>query len=87
MTQAEIQTWLVKRFAEELGVPEASIDPRAHVSRLALDSVRLLSIAGELEDTLGALLPTEALWDSPSLEALASVAHQHQRAAPRPTAR
>ena len=79
MTQSEIQRWLVKRFAEELGVPESAIDPREHVSRLALDSVRLLSIAGELEDALGAVLPTEALWDSASLEALAGVAHRQQR--------
>ncbi|MBL8955607.1 MAG: acyl carrier protein [Myxococcaceae bacterium] len=82
MTEPEIQRWLVMRFAEELGVPESAIDLKAHVSRLALDSVRLLSIAGELEDALGAVLPTEALWDCASLEALASVAHRQQRGGP-----
>ena len=71
LTSAEVQEWLVSKFAEVLGVEPASVDVHEPTTSYGLGSVQLLSLVGELEDWLDRRFPGTLLWDYPTLHEVA----------------
>ena len=69
---AALALWLVEQISAKLGVPEAQVDVHTPFVEYGLDSVKAVSIAGELETELGRSLAPTLLWDYPSIAALAA---------------
>ncbi|MFU8802987.1 MAG: beta-ketoacyl synthase N-terminal-like domain-containing protein, partial [Bradymonadaceae bacterium] len=67
----EIEGWLVGRLASELGVEAGSIDLRSPFANYGLGSLEAISLVGELESWLEQEIPATALYDYPTVEALA----------------
>jgi acyl carrier protein len=70
-TSAEVQEWLVSKFAEVLGVESTTVDVHEPTTSYGLGSVQLLSLVGELEDWLDRRFPGTLLWDYPTLHEVA----------------
>jgi acyl carrier protein len=73
-----------------LDIERAEIDIGAPFSAFGLDSLKAVSLAGELETWLGRSLPPTLLWDYPTIDALAThlaTPDLNIRPAPRPTVR
>lgn len=68
---AVIETWLVARLADALGVSVEEIDARAPLNDYGLGSVEALALVGDLEAWLGVALEPTLLWDHDTLAALA----------------
>ncbi|KUJ69524.1 hypothetical protein ACZ90_11120 [Streptomyces albus subsp. albus] len=68
---AELEEWLVRRLADRLGAPVASVDTRRPLAAYGLRSVDLVGLVGELEQRLGRAVPATAVWEYPTIEALA----------------
>ena len=68
----EIQGWLMGRIASQLGVKARDLDPSAPFTQHGLDSLQAVELMGDLEDYLGLQVPTSAIWDHPSVVALAN---------------
>lgn len=86
----EIRTWIAGQLSTMLDLPRADIDIGAPFSAFGLDSLKAVSLAGELETWLGRELPPTLLWDYPSIDALAThlaTPDLNIRPAPRPTVR
>ncbi|NEP61535.1 MAG: AMP-binding protein, partial [Symploca sp. SIO2G7] len=66
-----IQTWLIDRIAEQLGINPSEIDIREPFARYGLDSVAAVRLSGELEEWLGRKLAPTLVYDYPTIEALA----------------
>jgi acyl-CoA synthetase (AMP-forming)/AMP-acid ligase II/acyl carrier protein len=66
-----IEDWLIYRISEELLVEPDDIDLDAPLTDFGLDSARVVSIAGDLEEWLGVEVPPTLLFDYPTIEALA----------------
>ncbi|WNE94151.1 acyl carrier protein [Streptomyces luomodiensis] len=69
-TVDSLRTWLINCVASHLGRPADAIDPGARLSDYGLDSLYVLSVAGELEDHLDISLDPTLLWDNPTIDAL-----------------
>jgi amino acid adenylation domain-containing protein len=67
----EIRTWLSARLANHLKVPVERLDSSQPFARYGLDSVTLVSLAGELETWLGRTVAPTMLYDEPTIDALA----------------
>jgi len=70
-TEAVIQSWLVAKLSELLNLDPQRIDPQQSVAQYGLDSLAMVTLAGELEGWLGYRLPSTVVYDHPSLTALA----------------
>jgi acyl-CoA synthetase (AMP-forming)/AMP-acid ligase II len=70
-TVAGLQSWLVERLANVLGVERRLIDPRAPLSSFGLGSRDALALAGDLAQHLGRDLPPTLWLEADSLRALA----------------
>lgn len=68
----EIRTWIAEQLSAMLDIERAEIDIGAPFSAFGLDSLKAVSLAGELETWLGRGLPPTLLWDYPSIDALAT---------------
>lgn len=66
----EIQTWLIRRIAEELGLRTEDIDPHAAFDDLGMASRDAITLSGDLEDWLGRKLSPTLLWECPSIALL-----------------
>jgi acyl carrier protein len=83
-TRQEIETWLIRWIANELGVAAEEIPPASSLLDYSLSSITATMLAGDLEDWLGLTLPTTLVWDYPSIQALVDyLSGQVQGAAPR----
>jgi amino acid adenylation domain-containing protein len=71
MTASAIESWLVNRVAEALGVSPTDIDVREALASYGLDSVRAVSLSGDLEEWLDRRLSPTLVYDYPTIEALA----------------
>jgi len=71
-TQEDIETFVSRRLASQLGVSADDIDLRQSFSALGLDSQRALSFLGELETWLGRRLSPTLFWNYPTISALAA---------------
>src|SRR5437660_3988478 len=69
-TQKEIETWLVARISQLLGVGAQQIDIETPLSHYGLDSIVAFEIMGDLEEWLQRSLPESLLWDEPDIKAL-----------------
>ncbi|MFJ5309802.1 acyl carrier protein [Streptomyces sp. NPDC088350] len=65
-----IQTWLIARIAEFLGLPPEHIEPDVSLADYGLESVYAFALCGEIEDTLGAVIEPTLLWDTDTVSAL-----------------
>ena len=66
-----IHEFLCQRISEILDLERDSIDDKATYKQLGLDSMTLISIAGEIEKYYGLKVEPEALYDHPSISTLA----------------
>jgi len=73
----EILSWAQHYVADLLERPVAEIDPDADFDRLGIDSALAASLLIEIEDRYGVDLPPEALFENPSLAAVASYLQEH----------
>jgi len=70
-TSREIQTWLIARLAEKLGISASAIDIHQPLAAYGLGSLAAVSLAGELEDWLECHLSPTVVYDYPTIAALA----------------
>lgn len=67
----EIQSWIIDRFAAELGIPASEIDPSAPFSSYGFDSLKAVNLIGALSERLDRDLSPTLAWDYPTIERLA----------------
>ena len=72
MDASEISTWMVRRLATELGISELEVKTDIPLMSLGVDSLKLLSIAGELSEFTNREVSADVIWDNDSIECLAS---------------
>ena len=65
-----IRNWIVDHIAQRLHLTPADIDTGHPFAAFGLDSVQLVSLAGELETWLDRSLPPTVAWDYPTIDAL-----------------
>ncbi|MGA2604831.1 MAG: beta-ketoacyl synthase N-terminal-like domain-containing protein [Verrucomicrobiia bacterium] len=71
-TNAEaIQTWLLSKLSERLGIESHEIDIREPFASYGLGSTEAVSLAGELAEWLGRKLSPALVYEYPTIEALA----------------
>jgi 3-oxoacyl-(acyl-carrier-protein) synthase/acyl carrier protein len=70
-TETAIRDFVVARIAAASGQPAEAIDPREPFARFGFDSLRAVSLVGELESWLGRELPATLAFDYPNAAALA----------------
>jgi len=70
-TVGQIKDWIIGRVAGRLGLPPEEIPTDQPVTRLGIDSTEAVVISGELQEWLGRPVPLTALWDHPTIGALA----------------
>jgi len=68
----EIRAWVTAKLASSLGVSPRDLDPNAPFTRHGLDSVQAVQLVADLEDWLEQTVPVSAIWDHPSITALAA---------------
>jgi myxalamid-type polyketide synthase MxaE and MxaD len=73
-----IQSWLVSKLSERLGIESHEIDIREPFASYGLGSTEAVSLAGELADWLGQKLSPALVYEYPCIESLA----RHLAAAP-----
>jgi len=71
LSEADIAAWLVTRLAHESGLDPDELDPGQPFASFGIDSARALLLVGDLETWLGRRVPAIALWNYPTVEALA----------------
>ncbi len=71
MTADAIQAWLIARLAEALELDPSEIDVHEPLASYGLDSVRAISLSGDLEEWLGRPLSPTIAYEYPSIESLA----------------
>ncbi|MBC7368277.1 MAG: AMP-binding protein, partial [Undibacterium sp.] len=67
-----LQAWLTTRVAAALNQPAATIDPRAPLQTLGLDSLAAVTLSGELEAHLGRTVAPTVVYDFPTIAQLAA---------------
>ncbi|MCK9460908.1 MAG: acyl carrier protein [Proteobacteria bacterium] len=70
-TAAEVRVWLKARVAVRLGMMPEEVPADQPVTRLGVDSTEAVVISGELQEWLGRRVAPTALWDHPTIDALA----------------
>ena len=68
----EIQSWLISWIAEEKSLDTEQIDPNQSLTYYGLSSINSMDLYADLEDWLGYSIVPDWLWDTPSIDALAS---------------
>lgn len=71
MSKATIAAWCQGYIANLLEVPADSVDPDATFDRLGVDSAIAVSLLIEVEERYRIELPAEALFDNPTVNAVA----------------
>jgi acyl transferase domain-containing protein/acyl-CoA synthetase (AMP-forming)/AMP-acid ligase II/acyl carrier protein len=69
-SQPDIESWLIARIASYTGFNAADIDPDLPFANFGMDSVKVLSISGELEDFLNKQLSPTLLYNYPTIRSL-----------------
>ena len=72
MSAAEIRTFLLELVAGERGCDVGEVDPDLPFDQLALDSMALLGIVGDLAERLDMEIDTTLLLEHPSIERLSN---------------
>ncbi|NKQ51285.1 acyl carrier protein [Amycolatopsis sp. K13G38] len=71
-----ILTWCREYVADLLGTKAEALDPEADFDKLGVDSALAVSLLMEVEERYDVDLPPEALFDNPTLDAVAEYLHQ-----------
>jgi acyl carrier protein len=71
MSKAAIAAWCQGYVANLLEVPAEEVDPEATFDRLGVDSAIAVSLLIEVEERYGIELPAEALFENPTVNAVA----------------
>jgi len=79
-TVAEIQDWFVDTLSRLTQAPPEEIDVTVPFENFALDSVTAVGLTGELEEWLGRNVDPMAVYDYPTIEALAKHLAEDQTA-------
>ncbi|SMG01554.1 type I polyketide synthase [Burkholderia singularis] len=79
--RADLRAYIRRALAERVDLPEDEIGDRPF-AEYGLDSLGLVSLAGELSEHLGWPLPPVALYDHPSVDALVRYLTERDTAAP-----
>jgi acyl carrier protein len=72
VSEEEITAWCREYVASLLEVPLTAVDPDTDFDRLGVDSALAVSLLVEVEDRYGIELPPEALFENPTISALAA---------------
>ncbi|MEO3778895.1 amino acid adenylation domain-containing protein [Micromonospora sp. B11E3] len=65
-----MERWIVRRVAEQLGLPSDAVTPDAVLADLGMSSRDALSLVGDLEALLGRTLSPTIFWNHPTARAL-----------------
>jgi acyl carrier protein len=68
----EIEVWLVKAFADCMGLDAKDIEPTNRFADYGGDSIALITLLGDLELLVGMKLAPEIVWQHPSFRQLAT---------------
>lgn len=68
---AAIETWLIAKLADLLGIEASEIDPDQHLSVYGLSSMTGVMLTGDIEDWLGIRLEPTLAWEYPTVRTLA----------------
>lgn len=68
---SEIETWLTDQIATKARADRRLIDPQQPFSSFGIDSVRAVSLVGEMEEWIGRELSPTLLYDYPTIDTLA----------------
>ncbi|MEM9163311.1 MAG: acyl carrier protein [Cyanobacteria bacterium P01_F01_bin.4] len=71
ISQGQIQTWLIAKLAEQLGVVPSAVDIQEDFMNHGLNSIEAINFSGELEQFLSRRLSPTLLWDYSNIESLA----------------
>jgi len=76
--EASTRTDAIARVCQEyvanvLGTPVENVDPSVDFDRLGVDSSLAVSLLAELEERYGVDLPVEALFENPTISAVAEL--------------
>ncbi|MBE1530658.1 acyl carrier protein [Actinomadura algeriensis] len=69
----DLREWLRALLAEELGLPPGAIDPDTPMSAYGLDSIKAVTLLGDIEDHVGFEIDPNALWEFPTVASLADL--------------
>lgn len=70
-SQDVIQTWIITTIAKYSNLKPSDIDPKATFSDYGLDSMKSVTLIGDIETWLGRDLSPTLPWDYPTIENLA----------------
>ncbi|MDZ7335183.1 MAG: SDR family NAD(P)-dependent oxidoreductase [candidate division KSB1 bacterium] len=70
-TVSAIESWLVSKIAENLGINASEISIQEPFVSFGLDSAQAVGLVGDLEEWLGRKLSPTLVWDYPTIESLA----------------
>ncbi len=70
-----IASWCQEYVANLLEIPVEAVDPDADFDRLGVDSALAVSLLIEVEERYGVDLAPEALFENPSINAVAAYLH------------
>lgn len=74
-----IVAWCREYVADLLGTTVEAIDPAADFDRLGVDSALAVSLLTEVEERYDVDVPPEALFENPTLTAVAEQVHEQTR--------
>ncbi|MEC3976430.1 polyketide synthase [Amycolatopsis sp. H20-H5] len=72
MIRSQLRQWLTARIAEVCGIAVSEVDADRPLREYGLTSRDAVELTGDLEDELDRELPTELLWQHPTISALAT---------------
>ncbi len=70
ISREDIETWIINRLAEGVGLDPQDIDAHQPCSAYGLDSLTGVTLVGDLELWLNVRLSPTLLWDLPSIDQL-----------------
>jgi acyl carrier protein len=71
LSESDIRDWCIRQLASTLNVPASRIDPQAKFARLGMDSAMSIFFLVEIEEWLGIELPSDTVFEYPSVAELA----------------
>ncbi len=77
-SKASVAAWCQEHVAKLLEVPPGTVDPDATFDRLGVDSAIAVSLLMEVEEQYGIELPAEAVFDNPTVNAVAEYITGHR---------
>lgn len=69
----EVRAWLIDCVAEHVRLPAEEIAPETPLAAYGLDSITAVSISIRIEDHFAITLDANAMWDHPTVAALAEM--------------